>query len=450
METHDPDDHGHSHGHSHGHTHGLTGGWREWTADPILRIVLAGVAVAAVATIVAVIALWPTGEGRRTAIANADQIGLVSDRLAATVESVSEGPCSYSIEENPQACRTITLIVDDGPEAGAIVALPEINIEFDRSVPDLSPGDRVVLGYEESTNFYFFVDRDRRASLVWLTGLFTLVVIGLGRFRGLLALVSMAITLVLLVSFVAPSVLDGNDPLLVAVVAASAIAFVGLYLTHGFTPTTTVALAGTLAALALTLGLSWVFFELAQFTGLATEEALILPFIAENLDLSALLLGGAVIGALGALDDVTVTQVSTVAELRRRSPDLPTAELVSSGIRVGRDHIASTVNTLLLAYAGASMPLLLLFAVSDQSLVMVANSELIAVEIVRTLCGSIGLVAAVPITTALAAAVLRPREGGTDAQSADDERLVAPHPEASAPEPQQPRWEDFGPLDAAP
>jgi uncharacterized membrane protein len=387
METHDPDDHGHSHGHSHGHTHGLTGGWREWTADPILRIVLAGVAVAAVATIVAVIALWPTGEGRRTAIANADQIGLVSDRLAATVESVSEGPCSYSIEENPQACRTITLIVDDGPEAGAIVALPEINIEFDRSVPDLSPGDRVVLGYEESTNFYFFVDRDRRASLVWLTGLFTLVVIGLGRFRGLLALVSMAITLVLLVSFVAPSVLDGNDPLLVAVVAASAIAFVGLYLTHGFTPTTTVALAGTLAALALTLGLSWVFFELARFTGLATEEALILPFIAENLDLSALLLGGAVIGALGALDDVTVTQVSTVAELRRRSPDLPTAELVSSGIRVGRDHIASTVNTLLLAYAGASMPLLLLFAVSDQSLVMVANSELIAVEIVRTLCG---------------------------------------------------------------
>ena len=196
--------------------------------------------------------------------------------------------------------------------------------------------------------------------------------------------------------------LDGNDPLLVAVVAASTIAFVSLYLTHGFTPTTTVALAGTLAALALTLGLSWAFFELAQFTGLASEEAFTLPFISEELSVSSLLLGGAIVGVLGALDDVTVTQVATVAELRYRSPDLPRRELVTSGIRVGRDHIASTVNTLLLAYAGASMPLLLLFAVSDQSLAMVANSEIIAIEIVRTLCGSIGLVAAVPLTTALA------------------------------------------------
>ena len=216
-------------------------------------------------------------------------------------------------------------------------------------------------------------------------------------------------------------------------VAASAIAFVSLYLTHGFSPTTTVALAGTLGALGLTLALSSVFFGLANFTGLATEDALVLPFIAENLDVSALLLGGAVIGALGALDDVTVTQVATVAELRRRRPDLPTTELVASGIRVGRDHIASTVNTLLLAYAGASMPLLLLFAASDQSLDMVANGELVAIEIVRTLCGSVGLVAAVPITTALAAAVLRPTaEAPTEAPPAPDE-------------PSEPTWDDFSP-----
>ena len=409
-------------------------------------MVFAVVIVALLATVVGVVALWPDGEGRRAAIANADELGLVTERLAATVEEVVDRRCSYSTAEDPQECRVLTLTVEEGPEAGAIVSLPEINLRFDQSIPDLSVGDRVVLGYEESTNFYFFADQDRRTSLLWLAGLFAVVVIALGRFRGLLALLAMGATLVLLVAFVAPSVLDGNDPLLVAVVAASAIAFVSLYLTHGFTPTTTVALAGTLAALALTLGLSWAFFELARFTGLATEEALVLPFSTDNLDVSALLLGGAVIGALGALDDVTVTQVATVAELRHRSPHLSTTELVASGIRVGRDHIASTVNTLLLAYAGASMPLLLLFALSDQSLEMVANSEIIAVEIVRTLCGSIGLVAAVPITTALAAAVLRPADEATP--SADDASTLIPPPTPREPEPPPapPRWEDFGPV----
>ncbi|MCP5025281.1 MAG: YibE/F family protein [Actinomycetia bacterium] len=431
----------------------MDGGWRVWAGDPVLRGVLAGIVVAAVATVVGVLLLWPSGEGRQTAIDNADEIGLVTDRLSATVEEVLDRRCSYSSSDDPQDCRTVTLIVHEGPEAGAIVVLPETNMMFDRSMPNLAVGDRVVVGYEDSTDFYFFADRDRRSSLLWLAGLFAMVVIALGRFRGVLAILAMAATLVVLVAFVAPSVLDGNDPLLVAVVAASAIAFISLYLTHGFTPTTTVALAGTLGALGLTLGLSWMFFELAEFSGLASEEALILPFIAENLDVSALLLGGAVIGALGALDDVTVTQVTTVAELRRHSPHLPTTELVASGIRVGRDHIASTVNTLLLAYAGASMPLILLFAVSDQPLDMVANSELIAIEIVRTLCGSIGLVAAVPITTALAAVVLRPSVLAQPDPPAGPQQSAEPSPGATDDratngenEPRRtPRWEDFGP-----
>lgn len=420
-------------------------------------MVLAAVVMAALATIVGAVVLWPGGEGRRAAIANADEIGLATDRLSATVEEVLDRRCSYSTDEEPQDCRTVTLTVHEGPEAGELVALPEVNSTLDRSIPDLAVGDQIILGYEDSTNFYFYADQDRRTPLLWLAALFAIVVIALGRFRGVLALLAMAATLVVLVVFVAPSVLDGNDPLVVAVVAASAIAFISLYLTHGFTPTTTVALAGTLAALGLTLGLSWIFFELAEITGLATEEALILPFIAENLDVSALLLGGAVIGALGALDDVTVTQVATVAELRRHSPHLPTTELVASGIRVGRDHIASTVNTLLLAYAGASMPLILLFAASDQPLDMVANSELIAVEIIRTLCGSIGLVAAVPITTALGAVVLRPTIGeagapsdvrSPSADSSPNPTTAEPSEDASEPSPRAvPRWEDFGPVE---
>lgn len=436
--------------HDHAHGHGFDGGWDRWLGDPVLRVVLAAVAGSVLAALVALVVLWPTGEGRDAAIANADEIGFVTERLSATVDSVLDTACSYSTDENPQQCRTLTLTVHEGPEAGAIVSLPEINLRFDRSVPDLAPGDKVILGYEDSTNTYFYADRDRRGSLVWLTVLFAVVVVAFGRLRGLLALISMIATIGVLVAFVAPSVLDGNDPVLVAIVAAAVIATLSLYLTHGFTPTTTVALAGTLGALVLTLILSWIFFDLAAFTGLATEEAIVLPFIDANLDVAALLLGGAVIGALGALDDVTVTQVATVAELRRRNPELPTTDLVASGIRVGRDHIASTVNTLLLAYVGASTPLLLLFAVSDQPLEMVANSEIIAMEIVRTLCGSLGLVAAVPITTALAAAVLRPADGpiaaDPDLDLDLDEGAVAEEPPPAAEPPRRaPRWEDFGP-----
>ena len=173
---------------------------------------------------------------------------------------------------------------------------------------------------------------------------------------------------------------------------------------------TTIALAGTLTALGLTLGISWAFFEIAEFSGYASEESFVLPFLAESLDVRGLLLGGTIIAALGALDDVTVTQTATVLELSRRNSALSSGQLSISALRVGREHIASTVNTLLLAYAGSSIPLLLLFAVSKQSLADVANSEVIAIELVRTLCGSIGLVAALPITTYLAAFLTRTSE----------------------------------------
>jgi len=433
-------DQGGEHDHPHGHSHEMPGGWDEWIANPVLRLLLGLLGAAVVLTVAGLVWLWPTGEGRDAAIEQADLVGLVTERLEAEVISVSDGPCSYSTPDNERACRVITVEPKSGPDDGAIIQLAEFSLEEFGFAPDVSPGDAVILGYEEGTDFYFYADRERRGTLLLLAGLFAAVVVALGRWRGALALAAMALTVVVLIGFVAPSVLDGNDPVVVALVAASAIAFVSLYLTHGFTPTTTVALVGTLGALTLTLALSWIFFELASFTGLATEEGLTLPIIVDDLNLSALLLGGAMIGALGALDDVTVTQVATVAELNRRSPALSTGELISSGVRVGREHIAATVNTLLLAYVGASMPLLLLFSVSNQSLDIVANSELIAVEIVRTLCGSMGLVAAVPLTTAMAA-VLVSRGSNSEPPEARVDRLPPDRP---------PRWEDFAPEDAGP
>ena len=389
-------------------------------SHPGLRAVLLLVFGAGVVTVLGLVLLWPTGEGREAATASAAEIGLATQLLGGTVQEVRDRPCSYSTEDNPLNCRQVMVLLDEGPSPGSVVTLPEFDLSFTATTPQLSVGQRVVIGYEPATDFYFYSDTDRRGPLAWLSVLFAGFVIALGRLRGGLALLGMAVTLAVLIIFMAPSVLDGNEPVLVAVVAASTIAFVNLYLTHGLNPITTVALAGTLSSLGLTLGLSWAFFELSRFTGLATEEALILPIISGGLDVGALILGGAVIGTLGALDDVTVTQAALVSELQYRNPGLRVRELVSSGIRVGREHIASTVNTLLLAYAGASIPLVMLFAVSNQSLVTVANSELIAVEIVRTLCGSMGLVAAVPITTTLAALVTA---GASDPRRGDNTPL---------------------------
>ena len=369
------------------------------------RILLLLVVTAALVTGAGVMALWPSDQGMEEATARAAQLGLASQRLQGTVIEIRDGPCSYSDSEQPRNCRQISVALNEGDLEGSIVVLPELDLDSGGPVPPVVLDQKVILGYEPATDHYFYADTDRRTPLIWLSALFAVAVIALARRRGLLALLGMAGTAVVLVGFLAPSVLDGNDPLVVAVVAASAIAFVNLYLVHGFNGMTTVALAGTLSALGLTLLLSWAFFEFANFTGLATEEALTLPFLAQGLDVADLILGGAIIGALGALDDITVTQAALVAELHHRNPGLGARQLVASGLRVGREHIASTVNTLLLAYAGASIPLLMLLAVSSQSLIMVINSELIAVEVFRTLCGSMGLVAAVPITTFLAVLV---------------------------------------------
>ncbi|MEM7091512.1 MAG: YibE/F family protein [Actinomycetota bacterium] len=441
--------HGHAHGHSHAHSHADDIPWTAFRSEPLLQGVLVFIGLALLATLVSIGLLWPTGEGRDDAVARGEQVGLGSERFAATVTAVSDGLCSYATSDSPQTCRTIEFRVDEGEFVGLVEEFQEFNLRNDALTPNVSVGDSVIAGFEPSTGFWFYADLDRRGSLVVLVALFAIFVIALGRLRGALALLGMVATVAVLIFFVAPSVLDGNDPLLVAVVAASAIAFVSLYLTHGVNPTTTVALAGTLLSLGLTLALASAFFALARFTGLATEESQLLPFVAGSVDLSALLLGGAVLGTLGALDDVTVTQVATVSELHRRSPNLSVSQLVVSGIRVGREHIASTVNTLLLAYVGASMPLLLLFAASDQALDKVANSELISVEIVRTLCGSIGLVAAVPVTTVLAALVTRRAiTDEIELRDPDDDdavTVVVEEPPEHEDEIAAPSWDDFAP-----
>ena len=337
----------------------------------------------------------------------------------AVIREMSERPCE---PDETQACVVLSLVVDQGDSVdilefellpgdagGSFYAGAEVIAQFFEG--DAGELEIISVSTLSPQRQYQFADFQRRSLLVWLFVVFAVVVIALGRWRGAAALGGLAASVAILLIFVLPAILDGRSPVMVAVFGSAAIAFVALYSAHGFTRMTTVALIGTLAALTLTALLSAVVVSFASFTGFTSDEASLLTFF-EGIDVGGLLLAGIVLGAAGAIDDVTVTQASAVWELKAANPALRASGLFQRGLRVGRDHIASTVNTLLLAYAGASLPLLVLFVLSEQSLGTVANSEILAVEIVRTLVGSIGLVAAVPFTTWLAAVTADSRPPG--------------------------------------
>jgi uncharacterized membrane protein len=367
----------------------------------VLLAALAGLLAAA--TVVGIVVLRPS-EAERP---NLRGLGFVSEVYDAEVVTVQDVPCQGQPEQGIR-CRQVAFELLEGPDRGRSIAQ---ELVVTPTTPDLSPGDRVTMAYDpgaEPEFQYRFVDRDRGALLFWLALAFSVAVVALGRLRGLAALAGLAASLVVLVQFVLPAILDGRDPLAVSIVGSSAIAFLALYLAHGFTTMTTVAVLGTLSSLALTAVLARIFVGLAELTGFASEEAIVVQIGAARVDLAGIILGGVVIGALGAIDDMTVTQASAVWELRAADPVMGRGALTRAGMRIGRDHVASTVNTLALAYAGASMPILLLLILSQQPVATVISGEVIATEIVRTLVGSMGLVAAVPITTWLAALAAPP------------------------------------------
>jgi uncharacterized membrane protein len=245
-----------------------------------------------------------------------------------------------------------------------------------------------------------------------VAGLFAVAVLVIGGLRGARSLVALALTLTVVVKLVVPLLLRGYDPILLAVSVAAAVTLATLLLTEGFSRITLAATVGTCAALALTAVLAALFTAAAGFTALQGNEeiAFLIPLVGDRIDLNGILLAATVFGALGVLDDVTVTQAATVEQLHRAEPAAGRGGVIGRAMRVGRSHIAATVNTLMLAYLGASLPLLLLFALGGQSPLVVLNGELVAVEVIRALVGSIGIVAAVPLTTLIAAALLVPSE----------------------------------------
>jgi uncharacterized membrane protein len=217
----------------------------------------------------------------------------------------------------------------------------------------------------------------------------------------------MAVSILILVKFIVPQIVAGANPLVVSIFGSLLIGGITLYIAHGWKIKTHIALASMVSALLIVAVLSYISVQSAQLVGLGSEEAYFLQFgNTATINLQGLLLGGIILGALGVLDDITVSQVSVIFQLRAAKKDISIQELYRRGLEVGKDHVASLVNTLVLAYAGANLPLFILFMLNEQTPQWVTlNSEIIVEEIIRTVTGSIGLVLAVPVTTLLAAYV---------------------------------------------
>ena len=355
-----------------------------------------------VGTAVGLVALWPEGRQLMAPLPEA-----AVEPEAATIAGSKTIRC-----QNPQAkdCRELDIELESGPRAGS---RSNITIGDAGPAPDLDEGAKVrVIANELPPGAeagaiapYTLVEIDRRSPMLWLVIAFGALVIVFGRLRGALALIGLGASLVVVVKFVLPALLEAKSPVGVAAVGSSAVMLLTILLAHGVGPKSLAAILGTAVSLAATILLALLFTELAYLTGFSSEEANLLLAGGTDLSLQGLVLAGMVIGALGVLDDVTVSQASTVMALRRANPAQRARDLYLGALSVGRDHVAATVNTLVLAYVGASLPILLVFGTGGTSFVDAISREAVAEQVVAMLVGSIGLIAAVPVTTALAAAL---------------------------------------------
>jgi uncharacterized membrane protein len=375
----------------------------------LATLMLAATVLLAGATIGGLVRLWPHGDAPRAS-------GIVSTKThGATIERIAPRRCS---ELGPMTCFDVTVKLLDGPAKGSRTT---VAVAKTTGFTGLSEGDRVRVfknpprpaGYDgPEVGAYSFADYDRRQPMLLLAGIFVALLLVSSRIAGLRALLGLGASLALVVFFVIPSILAGHSAVAVAIVGALAVLMLAIPLCYGLGPKAIAAWLGTALSLLLAVGLAALFTHLTRLTGAASEQALFLATSDNRVSVRGLLLAGMIVAALGVLVDLTVSQASTVLALRRANPSLGFGSLFRGALGVGNDHIAATVNTLVFAYAGASLPTLLIFSVGGTSFTDALNSETVAGEVVATLIGSIGLIASMPLTTALAAllAVRTPAE----------------------------------------
>ncbi len=371
-------------------------------ARRVHRGLLAIVIALVVVTGIGVFSLWPD----RDAIPDVGDFES-QELVEGVIRAIEVTEADY---DDPIVGRTDTLLINvdvsTGPEAGDDVEISTIA----KGLPPLDVGDRVLMArsiFEDGDGNevidYFLADFPRRSALWRLGLLFAVTVIAVGGWHGVRSLISLGLSMAIVTQFILPAILSGANPSMVALFGAMAVMLVTLYLTHGVNVVTTAAVLGTTAALLLTIALGVYFIDSTSLTGLTSEEVQLANFLIPDLDLRGLVLAGLIIATLGVLDDVTIAQASTVFQLHRADDHLGTRELFTRAMVVGRDHISSTVNTLVLAYAGASLATLLVFTTGGLPVGEIIASEVIAEEIVKTIVGSLGLIAAVPAATLLAA-----------------------------------------------
>lgn len=366
-------------------------------------VLLLSLAVVAVGTVVGLLVLWPDADavddlGQEVQFAAP---GVTFPRAEITdVASCPEGTAPPGV-----ACRQVTAELTEPVEGGD--GPVELTLQGPPAQAGLTEGDTIQVmrspGFDGQEEVYSFFGVDRSAPLAWFAGAFVLVVVLVARLRGLLALVGLGFAGFIVLKFMLPAILVGEPGVAVTLVAASAIIYVVLYLAHGPSVRTSTALAGTLLGVAITGVLGFVAVGATRLSGVGDDTSAVLGSLAGELDFRVLLTSAIIIAGLGVLNDVTITQSSAVWELRAAGPELTRRELFGSGMRIGRDHIASTIYTIVFAYAGASLSVLLLLYLYDRPFLDLIGTEDIAIEVARTLCSAIGLVLAVPLTTAIAA-----------------------------------------------
>lgn len=414
----------------HAHSHSLQG---PAPLGPLAaRLVVAALSLIGLAVVVGAVLLWPSGNRAEIPLPfqNAEGGSVTTERGQVTSSTLADcgSPSAGDVlTAGPAAgvagsgtCVQTMVAIDTGPNAGASTML-----EFSRGPgqPNLLAGQTIRIFRQvdaQGATSYGFYDYERTWPLIGLAALFAVVIVAVARWRGLRALAGIGIAFGVLVVFLLPALRDGAPAVPVSLVASAAILYAVIYLAHGVSLRTSAALLGTLTAMLLAAFLSWGAIELAHLTGLSDDQNNEVATYLGGVSITGLLLAGFIIGSLGVLNDITITQASAVFELAHLSHG-PRREIFLRAMRVGSDHIASTVYTLVLAYAGSSLPLLLLFSVADRSLADVLTSEGVAIEIARSAVGGIALALAVPLTTAIAAALATPvsRAAGPTGGSAD-------------------------------
>lgn len=373
------------------------------------------------ATVLGLLVMWPDGEPTRAEQVAATYLPPGTTYPDGRVVSLEEFDCGGP--DRPATCATAVVEVLEGEGTGDF---QQIDLDAVVVANGVEVDDTLVLSRDPDADggvLYTFYDYQRDAPIIALAVAFAVVVGLVARWRGLASLVGLAFAFFVLLQFVLPGLLSESSPALVSLVGSAAIMFVVLYLAHGFSARTTTALVGTLFGLSLVALLGSLAVQTARLTGLTSEETTTLNNFDPTLNFSGLVLAGIVVAGLGVLNDVTITQASAVWQLHEVDQAMTWRELYDRGMSVGRDHIASTVYTIVFAYSGAALPLLLLFELYDQPFWTVLTSSALAEEVIRTLVGAIALVLAVPVTTAVGAFFAK--AAGTSAGEETERRVTA-------------------------